>query len=123
MEELVSNVSISMTPVAHAGASPAGIAWAPWIEALLSCAAIVVLLPLFDLLAANPMGRDDRFAVNAAASALLAVAGEAMPGNPDPAELLDVDVHQLAGPRALVALSRLEAEPPEPAHPDPGQDA
>ena len=59
-----------MTPVAHASASPAGIAWAPWIEALLSCAAVVVLLPLFDLLAANPLGRDERFAVNAAASAL-----------------------------------------------------
>ena len=41
----------------------------------------------------------------------------------DPAELLDVDVDQLAGPLALVALGGLEAEPAELAHPDPRQDA
>ena len=36
----------------------------------------------------------------------------------DPAELLDVDVDELARPRALVADGLLEPEPAEPAHPD-----
>jgi len=40
----------------------------------------------------------------------------------DPAELLDVDVHELASPRALVALRLLESDPAEPAHPLPLQD-
>jgi hypothetical protein len=40
----------------------------------------------------------------------------------DPAELLDVDVHELAGPAALVAQRLLEADPAEPAEPEPGQD-
>jgi hypothetical protein len=35
----------------------------------------------------------------------------------DPAELLDVDVHELARSRAFVALGRLETEPTEAAHP------
>jgi hypothetical protein len=39
------------------------------------------------------------------------------------AELLDVDVDQLTGALALVALSGLEPEPAELAHSDPGQDA
>jgi hypothetical protein len=39
----------------------------------------------------------------------------------DPAELLDVDVDQLARARALVALGRLEPQAPELAHPDPRQ--
>ena len=41
----------------------------------------------------------------------------------DPAELLDIDVHELAGALALVAPSRLEFEAAEPAHADPGEDA
>ena len=36
----------------------------------------------------------------------------------DAAELFDVDVDELAGRRAPVTLSRLEADPPEPADPD-----
>jgi hypothetical protein len=35
----------------------------------------------------------------------------------DPAELLDVDVQQLAWPRAFVADGRLEPEPTQTAHP------
>jgi hypothetical protein len=50
-------------------------------------------------------------------------AGDAMPGAADdPPEFLDVDVDQLAGPRALVTLGGLHAQPDELAHPDPGQD-
>src|SRR4051812_24880483 len=41
----------------------------------------------------------------------------------DAAEFLDVDVDQLAGAFALIALRWLQAEPAELAHPDPGQDA
>ena len=40
----------------------------------------------------------------------------------DPSELLDVDVQELAGTLALVALRGLQAEPAELAHPDPSQD-
>ena len=40
----------------------------------------------------------------------------------DPTELLDVDVQELARPRALVPERLLEAKPSELAHPDPGQD-
>jgi hypothetical protein len=40
----------------------------------------------------------------------------------DAAELLDVDVNELARALALVTLRRLEPEPPELAHPDPRQD-
>jgi hypothetical protein len=52
---------------------------------------------------------DDRVAVLAAAAHAPAGAAD------DPADLLDVDVDQLAGPRALVADSWLEAEPAQPA--------
>jgi hypothetical protein len=41
----------------------------------------------------------------------------------DAAQLLDVDVDQLAGALAFVATGRLEAQPAELAHPDAGQDA
>jgi hypothetical protein len=52
-----------------------------------------------------------------------ALAGDAVPGAPlDATELFDVDVNELAGDRALIALGRLEPEPVKPAHPDPGQD-
>jgi hypothetical protein len=40
----------------------------------------------------------------------------------DAAELLDIDVHELAGSGALVANGLLESDPAEPAHADPGQD-
>jgi hypothetical protein len=40
----------------------------------------------------------------------------------DPAELLDVDVHELPRPCALVAAGGLEPQPAELAEPDPGQD-
>ncbi len=98
-------MSSSITPVAYAGASPAGIVWAPWVEALLSCMAIFALLPLFDALAVHPSGRDDRFAASAAASALLAAKNESM------RELLRTAGWQWAGAMALgllfVAWSRV----------------
>ena len=40
----------------------------------------------------------------------------------DPAELLDVDVDQLAGPLALVAAGGLEPKQAQPPQPDPGED-
>src|ERR687888_1390249 len=40
----------------------------------------------------------------------------------DSTELLDVDVHELARPRALVPKRLLEPEPAEPPQPEPGQD-
>jgi hypothetical protein len=40
----------------------------------------------------------------------------------DAPELFDIDVHELAGPLALIALGRLQAQSSQPAHPDPGQD-
>jgi hypothetical protein len=49
---------------------------------------------------------------------LMALAGAAV----DAAELLDVDVDQLAGDRAFVAVGGLEPEAAELAHPDPDQD-
>jgi cell division protein FtsW (lipid II flippase) len=55
-------LSISITPVAHGGASRAGFAWALLFEAVLSCVAIGGMLPLFDAIAANELGRDGRFA-------------------------------------------------------------
>jgi hypothetical protein len=39
----------------------------------------------------------------------------------DAAELLDVDVDELARPRALIADRLLEPEPPQPTEPEPGQ--
>jgi hypothetical protein len=42
--------------------------------------------------------------VGRAAAALAAVAGDGVTGNDDPAELLDVDVDQLARPLTLVTL-------------------
>src|SRR3954449_1848606 len=47
-----------------------------------------------------------------------ALAGDAMPGAAlDPPKLLHIDMDQLAGPGALVALGRLKTEPAELAHP------
>jgi hypothetical protein len=48
-----------------------------------------------------------------------ALAGPAL----DAAQALDVDVHELAGARALVANGRLQPEPAEPTEPQPAQDA
>ena len=49
-------------------------------------------------------------------------AGDAVAGPSDPAELLHVDVDELARPLLLVAVRRLERlQPPELAQPDPGQ--
>jgi hypothetical protein len=51
------------------------------------------------------------------------VAVHAVPGPADPAELLDVDVDELARPRLLVPVRRLERlQPPQLAEPDSGQD-
>ncbi len=52
-----------------------------------------------------------------------AFACDAVPGAlVNPAELLDVDMDQLPGPLAFVALGWLQSETPEFAHPDLGQD-
>ena len=91
-------MSVGITPVAHAGAPHAGIAWASWIEAALSCAAIVALLPLFDLVAVDPAGRADRFAAWLATSALLAAKNEAA------RELLRTAGWQWSGAMLLGAL-------------------
>jgi hypothetical protein len=56
-------------------------------------------------------------------SAARDAADDAVSGPGDPAELLDVDVDELAGPLALVAARRLEAELAEATHPDPLEDA
>ena len=54
---------------------------------------------------------------------LVAIVAPALAGAADdPAELLDVDVDELTRPRPLVADGRLETEPAESAHADPGQD-
>src|SRR5215210_9563798 len=45
-----------------------------------------------------------------------------MPRPRDPAELLDVDMDELARSGALVAARRLEAKAPEAPESDPGQD-
>ena len=51
-------------------------------------------------------------------------AGDALAGAAVNApELLDIDMDQLARTLAFVSLGRLQAEPAETAHPDPGQDA
>src|SRR5438874_1058249 len=41
----------------------------------------------------------------------------------DPSQLLDVDMDQLAWSLSLVSLSRLETQPSELAHPQPGEDS
>jgi hypothetical protein len=62
--------------------------------------------------------------VGVGACVVLAGAGDALAGAADdPTEFLDVDVDQLAGPGAFIALRGLEAEPAQLAHPGSGQDA
>jgi hypothetical protein len=51
-----------------------------------------------------------------------AIAGDTVARACDAAQLLDVDVDELAGTGALVAESGLETEPTQAAQPDPGQD-
>src|SRR5215207_8870255 len=64
----------------------------------------------------------------AVARAVIALLGaslrakDAVPGTGDPAELLDVNVDQLAWAGTLVASGRLHPEPAELAHPDPSED-
>ena len=59
----------------------------------------------------------------AAGVVLIAVVAPALAGTADdPAELLDVDVDELARPGAPIADRRLEPEPAQAAQPDPGQD-
>jgi hypothetical protein len=78
-------------------------------------------IAMWDVFPAGPAAPDAE-RVGAAQTALMAAA-EALAGAAlDAAELLDVDVHELAGTLALVAARRLEPEPAELAHPDPGQD-
>jgi hypothetical protein len=72
-----------------------------------------------DALAAVTVAVDERRVVVLAQPVADALARAAL----DAPELLDVDVDQLAGPRALVALRGLAPQPAELAHPDPGQDA
>jgi hypothetical protein len=72
-----------------------------------------------DALAAVTVAVDERRVVVLAQPVADALARAAL----DAPELLDVDVDQLAGPLALVALRGLAPQPAELAHPDPGQDA
>src|SRR5439155_23336489 len=72
-----------------------------------------------------PAGEQTVFPRCVATSAVVVVAAaaDALAGTVfDSAELLDVNVDELARPRALVADGLLEPEPAELAHPDPGQD-
>ena len=70
--------------------------------------------PAFDLAAdARRVGAHQRAVVAAAAGDAFAGAAD------DPPQLLDVDMNQLAGPGAFVALRGLQAQAAEPAHPDP----
>ena len=55
--------------------------------------------------------------------AVVLVAGDTLARAFDPPQLLDVDMDQLAGPRALVAAGGLEPDPPQPAEADAGEDA
>ena len=64
-------MSADATPIARAPARPARAASASWIEALLSCAAIAVLWPLFAVLADHPEGPDARFAADDRAALVL----------------------------------------------------
>jgi len=93
-------VSVSITPVARERVQRVGIGGASAVEAILSCVAVGALLPLFDLLAAHPLGRDDRFAagVTTAGSAILAAKDEAT------RELLATAGWQWAGAMALGLL-------------------
>ena len=59
-------MSVSVTPVARGSASHAGLAWALLFEAVLTCVAIAGLLPFFDAMPANELGRDGRYAVGRA---------------------------------------------------------
>jgi hypothetical protein len=69
--------------------------------------------------AADVAGSVGKAAAVVRASAPDPLAGAAL----DPSELLDVDVDEFARLLALITLGRLEAQPSELAHPDPGQDA
>src|SRR5262249_14554307 len=69
------------------------------------------------------LGAASAAGVGVGAGVVLAAAADAPAGTADdPAQLLDVEVDELAWPRPLVPQSRLEAEPTQPTHPDPGQD-
>jgi len=72
-----------------------------------------------DGLPAFAVAVDTRRVVMLAQAVADALAGAAL----DPAEPLDVDVHELAGARALVADRLLEPDPTEPAQPQAAQDA
>jgi hypothetical protein len=71
-----------------------------------------------DRLAAAAIAVGDRAVVVLAQAVTHALSGAAL----DAPELLDVDVNELAGALALITLGRLEPEPAQTAHPDPGQD-
>src|SRR5436305_3318056 len=73
-----------------------------------------------DGLAANAGGIDSLWGVAQTACAV----DDALPSAAvDPSELLDVDVQQLAGTRALVALRGLQPDPAELPDPAPGEDS
>src|SRR5438876_5132817 len=72
-----------------------------------------------DGLPAATLGVDARVVVVLAQTVADALAGTAL----DPPEPLDVDVHELAGPRALVADRLLEPDPPQPTEAEAAQDA
>jgi hypothetical protein len=72
-----------------------------------------------DGLPAAALGVDPRVVVVLAQTVTDALAGTAL----DAAEPLDVDVHELARARALVAERPLEPDPAEPAQAEAAQDA
>ena len=58
-------MSVGITPVVLDRARSGGVAWALWFETLLTLALVAALLPLFDRVAGDTLGRDARFAERA----------------------------------------------------------
>ena len=58
-------MSVGITPVVLGRARSGGVAWALWFETLLTLALVAALLPLFDRVAGDTLGRDARFAERA----------------------------------------------------------
>jgi cell division protein FtsW (lipid II flippase) len=64
-------LSVGVTPIVSHGARSRRLAWASWIEMLLSLAAVASLWPLFAIVGGDTLGRDGRFADGPRASAAL----------------------------------------------------
>jgi len=68
-----------------------------------------------------PAGVAGPAAVDRDLALALSAAADAVAGTRNAAQILDVDVHELARPLTLVADGLLEPDPSEPAHPKPTQ--